>query len=38
VLPIPGKRDADWGYAAIPVIAPLVGAVIAAMVVKIAGI
>jgi len=38
VLPIPGKRDADWGYAAIPVIAPLVGAVIAATVVKIAGI
>ncbi|MBQ6434808.1 MAG: aquaporin, partial [Synergistaceae bacterium] len=27
VLPIPGKRDSDWGYALIPVIGPLVGAV-----------
>lgn len=25
-LPIPGKRDADWGYAWIPVLAPLLGA------------
>ena len=38
VLPIPGKRDADWSYAAIPVVGPLVGAVIAAVVVKLAGI
>jgi glycerol uptake facilitator protein len=38
VLPIPGKRDADWGYAAIPVIAPLAGAVIAGVVAKMAGL
>jgi glycerol uptake facilitator protein len=29
VLPIPGKRDSDWGYAPIPVIGPLVGGVLA---------
>ena len=26
LLPIPGKRDSDWGYAWIPVIGPIVGA------------
>jgi glycerol uptake facilitator protein len=32
ILPIPGgKRDSDWGYAWIPVAAPLVGAVLAAL-------
>jgi glycerol uptake facilitator protein len=30
LLPIPGKRDSDWGYAWIPVIGPIVGAVIGA--------
>ncbi|MCA9101981.1 MAG: aquaporin family protein [Planctomycetales bacterium] len=30
VLPIPGKRDSDWSYAAIPVVGPLVGASAAA--------
>lgn len=29
LLPIPGKRDSDWGYAWIPVIAPLIGAALA---------
>jgi glycerol uptake facilitator protein len=29
VLPIPGKRDSDWSYAPIPVIAPLVGGALA---------
>ena len=29
-LPIPGKRDNDWGYAWVPVIGPLVGAALAA--------
>jgi glycerol uptake facilitator protein len=29
LLPVPGKRDSDWGYAWIPVIGPLVGAVVA---------
>ena len=31
LLPIPGKRDSDWGYAWIPVVAPIVGAVLAAL-------
>jgi glycerol uptake facilitator protein len=30
ILPIPGKRDSDWGYAWIPVVAPVIGAAIAA--------
>lgn len=30
ILPIPGKRDSDWGYAWIPIIAPLVGGGLAA--------
>ncbi len=25
ILPIPGKRDSDWGYAWVPVIGPLLG-------------
>ena len=29
-LPIPGKRDSDWGYAWVPVVGPLVGAALAA--------
>ena len=28
-LPIPGKRDSDWSYAWIPVLAPIVGAILA---------
>lgn len=32
LLPIPGgKRDSDWGYAWIPVVAPVVGGVLAAL-------
>jgi glycerol uptake facilitator protein len=31
-LPIPGKRDSDWGYAWIPVAAPLLGGLLAALV------
>jgi glycerol uptake facilitator len=29
LLPIPGKRDADWGYAWIPVVGPLLGGLLA---------
>jgi glycerol uptake facilitator protein len=29
-LPIPGKRDCDWGYSWVPVLGPLAGAAIAA--------
>ena len=31
VLPIPGKGDSDWGYSWIPVVGPIIGAVIAAL-------
>jgi len=31
LLPIPGKRDSDWGYAWIPVLGPLAGGAIAAL-------
>ena len=31
LLPIPGKRDSDWGYAWIPVVAPIIGAILAAI-------
>lgn len=30
LLPIPGKRDNDWGYAWVPVLAPLLGGSLAA--------
>ena len=32
ILPIPGKRDSDWGYSWIPVVGPITGALIAAYV------
>jgi glycerol uptake facilitator protein len=31
ILPIPNKRDPDWSYSWIPVVAPIVGAVLAAI-------
>lgn len=37
VLPIPGKRDSDWGYAWIPVIAPLVGGAAAGALARMLG-
>ncbi len=30
-LPIPGKRDSDWGYAWVPVVGPVIGGVLAAV-------
>jgi glycerol uptake facilitator protein len=30
LLPIPGKRDSDWGYSWIPVLAPILGGVLGA--------
>jgi glycerol uptake facilitator protein len=32
LLPIPNKRDSDWGYAWIPVVAPIAGGLLAAYV------
>lgn len=32
LLPIPGKRDSDWSYSWIPVIGPIMGAILAAFV------
>ena len=30
ILPIPKKRDSDWGYSWVPVLGPLAGASLAA--------
>lgn len=32
LLPVPGKRDSDWGYAWVPVLGPLLGGLLAAWV------
>lgn len=34
VLPIPGKGDSDWGYSWVPVIGPIIGAILGFLVVK----
>lgn len=31
ILPIPGKRDSDWAYAWVPVLGPLIGCVLGAV-------
>jgi glycerol uptake facilitator protein len=38
VLPIAGKGGSDWGYAAIPVVGPLVGGMGAGLVLRVLGI
>jgi glycerol uptake facilitator protein len=30
LLPVPGKRDSDWGYAWVPVVGPILGGLLAA--------
>jgi glycerol uptake facilitator protein len=37
LLPIPGKRDSDWGYAWIPVCGPVVGGVMGAQLFRVLG-
>jgi glycerol uptake facilitator protein len=37
VLPIAGKGGSDWGYAWIPIAGPLVGGVLAGLLVKVIG-
>jgi glycerol uptake facilitator protein len=37
-LPIPGKGGSDWGYAPIPIIGPLIGATLAALLARAAHI
>jgi len=32
ILPVPGKGDSDWGYAWVPVVGPLIGGALAALV------
>jgi glycerol uptake facilitator protein len=34
LLPIPGKRDSDWGYSWIPVLGPIIGGLLAALLFK----
>lgn len=31
VLPIPGKRDSDWGYSWVPVVGPVIGGILGAV-------
>lgn len=31
LLPIPDKRDSNWGYAWVPVVGPIVDAILAAL-------
>jgi glycerol uptake facilitator protein len=38
VLPIAGKGDSDWGYSWVPVLAPAVGGIVAALLCKATGI
>jgi len=35
LLPLPGKRDSDWGYAWVPVMGPVLGGLVAAFIYKI---
>lgn len=37
LLPIAGKREADWGYSWIPVIAPIVGGIAGAVLFRVVG-
>jgi glycerol uptake facilitator protein len=38
VLPIPAKGSSDWRYALVPILGPLIGAALAAFIIKWVGI
>lgn len=38
LLPIPGKGPSDWGYAAVPVAGPLLGAILMGLFLRLSGI
>ena len=38
ILPIPGKRDSDWGYSWVPVLGPILGGLLAVGVYKLLGL
>ena len=38
VLPVPGKGSSDWAYAPVPILGPLLGAALAAVIIRAAGI
>ena len=38
LLPIPGKGSSDWGYAAVPVVGPLLGALVMGLFLRLTGI
>ncbi len=37
VLPIAGKRDSDWGYAWIPIVGPIIGGAVGALLFRVVG-
>ncbi len=37
LLPIPNKRDSDWGYSWVPVVGPIIGGIVAAVCFRICG-
>lgn len=37
ILPIPGKGSSDWGYAAIPVLGPIIGGALAGLLIRFVG-
>ncbi|HKW18726.1 MAG TPA: MIP/aquaporin family protein [Terriglobales bacterium] len=38
LLPVKGKGGSDWGYSLVPIVGPLVGAALSALIIKLVGI